>query len=92
LAPCANIGDDAAVFEPAHGTAPDIAGKGIANPIATFLSAKLVLDYLGEKKAGSRIQSAVDRVIEKGEALTPDMGGENTTDQIAEAIIRELLP
>jgi len=91
LAPCANIGDDAAVFEPAHGTAPDIAGKGIANPIATFLSAQLMLDYLGEKEAGSRIQNGVERVIEKGEVLTPDMGGGNTTDQIAEAIIRELL-
>jgi isocitrate/isopropylmalate dehydrogenase len=51
-----------------------------------------MLDYLGEKKAGSRIQKAVERVIEKGEVLTPDMGGENTTDQIAEAIIRELQP
>nr|NIM97230.1 NAD-dependent isocitrate dehydrogenase [candidate division Zixibacteria bacterium] len=87
-----NIGDDTAVFEPAHGTAPDIAGKGIANPIATLLSTQLMLDYLGEKKAGSRIQKAVERVIEKGEVLTPDMGGENTTDQIAEAIIRELQP
>jgi len=92
LAPCANIGDDSAVFEPAYGTVPGRAGKGIANPIATLLSAKLMLDYLGEKKAGSRIENAVDRVIEKGEVLTPDMGGENTTDQIGEAIIRELLP
>lgn len=51
-----------------------------------------MLDYLGEKEAGNRIQIAVDRVIEKGEVLTPDMGGESTTDQMAEVIIRELLP
>ena len=90
LAPSGNIGDEAAVFEPSHGSAPDIAGKGIANPVATLLSAKFMLDYLGEKKAGSRIQMAVERVIEKGKVLTPDMGGNATTDQVAEAIVREL--
>ena len=90
LASSADIGDKIAVFEPCHGTAPDITGKGIANPIATLLSAKLMLDYLGQKRAGMRIQSAVERVIEKGEVLTPDMGGKGTTNQIGQAIIEEL--
>ena len=90
LASSADIGDKIAVFEPSHGTAPGRAGKGIANPIATLLTAKLMLDYLGQKGAGMRIQAAVDRVIEKGEVLTPDMGGKGTTNQISQAIIDEL--
>ena len=90
LAPSANIGDGIGVFEPAHGTAPGRAGKRIVNPIATLLAAKLMLEYLGEKEAGHWIQRAVDHVIEKGEVLTPDMGGKNTTDEVGEAIIREI--
>jgi isopropylmalate/isohomocitrate dehydrogenase-like protein len=91
LAPSANIGDGIAVFEPAHGTAPGRTGKRIANPIATLLAAKLMLEYLGEKEAGHWIQTAADRIIEKGEVLTPDMGGKNTTDEVGEAIIGEIL-
>jgi len=90
LAPAANIGEVSSVFEPCHGTAPGRAGKGIANPIATLLSAKLMLEYLGEQKAGGQIQTAIERVIDKGEALTPDMGGTSRTDEIGEAIIKEL--
>jgi len=90
LAPGGNIGDKVAVFEPAHGTAPGRAGKGIANPIATLLSAKFMLDYLGQKEAGQRIRRAVEQVIAKGEFLTPDLGGKATTDQVGEAVIREL--
>lgn len=90
LAPSSNIGDKAAVFEPSHGTAPGRAGKGIANPIATLLAGKLMLDYLDQREAGKRIQLAVDRVIEKGEFLTPDMGGKSNTNQVAQAIIDEL--
>ena len=91
LAPGGNIGQNTAVFEPAHGTAPGRAGKNLANPIATILSAKLMLEYLGEKKAGNRIQEAVDRVLESGKVLTRDMGGESSTDEMGEAIISELL-
>ena len=91
LAPSANIGDGIAVFEPAHGTAPGRAGKRIANPVATLLAAKLMLEYLGEKEASRWIQVAVDRTIEKGETLTPDMGGKNSTDEVGEAIIGEIL-
>jgi isocitrate/isopropylmalate dehydrogenase len=90
LAPGGSIGEKVAVFEPAHGTAPGRAGKGIVNPIATLLSAKFMLDYLGQKKAGTRIQTAVERVIAIGEFLTPDLGGRATTDQVGEAVIREL--
>ena len=90
LAPAANIGEVSSVFEPCHGTAPGRAGKGIANPIATLLSAKLMLEYLGEQKAGGQIQTAIERVIDKGEALTPDMGGTSRTDEIGEAIIKEV--
>jgi isocitrate/isopropylmalate dehydrogenase len=64
----------------------------MVNPITTLLSAKLILDYPGEKEAGIRIKDADDCIIDKDGVLTPDMGGENTTDQIAEAIIHELLP
>lgn len=91
LAPSANIGDGIGVFEPAHGTAPGRAGKRIANPVATLLAAKLMLEYLGEKEASRWIQVAVDRTIEKGETLTPDMGGKNSTDEVGEAIIGEIL-
>ena len=90
IAPGGNIGEKVAVFEPAHGTAPGRAGRGIANPIATLLSAKFMLDYLGQKEAGKRIQTAVEQVIAKGEFLTPDLGGKATTDQVGEAVIREL--
>jgi isocitrate dehydrogenase (NAD+) len=90
LAPSANIGDGIAVFEPAHGTAPGRAGKRIANPLATLLAAKLMLEYLGETEAGRWIQVAVDRVIERGEVLTSDMGGQSSTDEVGEAIISEI--
>jgi isocitrate/isopropylmalate dehydrogenase len=90
LAPAGNIGDEAAVFEPSHGSAPDIAGKGIANPIATILSAGFMLDYLGEKRAGERIRNSVQRFIGSGGELTPDLGGTGTTVQVARGIIAEL--
>jgi isocitrate/isopropylmalate dehydrogenase len=90
LAPGGNIGEKVAVFEPAHGTVPGKVGKGTVNPIATLLSAKFMLDYLGQKEAGKRIQTAVERVIDRGELLTPDLGGTATTDQVGEAVIREL--
>jgi isopropylmalate/isohomocitrate dehydrogenase-like protein len=90
LAPSSNIGENAAVFEPAHGTASGRAGKGIANPIATVLSAKLMLDYLGEVESGNWVQKAVENIIEEGKVLTPDIGGKNTTDQVGEAIIGEI--
>ena len=90
LAPSANIGDDYALFEPVHGSAPDLAGKGIANPIAAILSAKMMLDYLGESKWAERIEEAILTVLATGNTLTPDLGGIATTRKVTTAIIAAL--
>lgn len=87
VAPGVNIGDKAVCFEPAHGTAPDIAGKNIANPLSSILSGAMMLDYLNEKEASDRIWKAVTRVLEGGRNLTPDLGGKGTTTGLATAII-----
>ena len=89
LAPSGNIGDTTAVFEPVHGSAPDIAGKGIANPTAAILSAAMMLDYLGEKEAAKRVEKAVDLVLERG-PRTPDLGGDATTEAFTEAVVEAL--
>jgi isocitrate/isopropylmalate dehydrogenase len=86
MAPSGNIGDSFAVFEPVHGSAPDIAGKGIANPMATLLTAKMMLDWLGEKKAALVLDQAVLAVLNEGKALTPDLGGKAKTYEAAEAV------
>jgi isocitrate dehydrogenase (NAD+) len=90
FAPGANIGDDCAVFEAAHGSAPDIAGKNLANPIAITLSGALLLKYIGENREAKAIENAISRVLAKGEILTKDMGGNATTAEIRDAIIDEL--
>ena len=93
IAPSGNIGERAAIFEPVHGSAPDIAGKGIANPTATILSAAMMLDHLGEGRVARAVEEAVDRVLEAG-PRTPDLGGKATTKEFAEAVaakLRELL-
>ncbi len=81
-----NIGDDYAIFEPTHGSAPKYAGLNKVNPIATIRSAKMMLDYLGETALASRIEDAVARVIAEGRVRTYDMGGNATTTEMAEAI------
>ena len=90
LAPSANIGDGYGLFEPVHGSAPDIAGTGIANPIASILSAKMMLDFLGEDEWAERIENAVVSVLKEGKYLTPDLGGSSTTREVTEAIIGAL--
>lgn len=87
LAPGANIGTDCAVFEAVHGSAPDIAGKGIANPTALLLSAVLLLRHLGETEAADRIADAVFKVCRESRTLTVDLGGEATTREFADAVI-----
>ena len=83
----ANIGDDAAMFEAVHGSAPDIAGKGLANPIAMLFSALMMLDYLGEKKASEKIRSAVYAVLlDHKELCTKDIGGNGTTESFTNAV------
>ena len=90
LAPGGNIGKDAAIFEPVHGSAPDIAGKGVANPGAMLLAACMMLDYIGEKAACDRIRAALKAVIVEKKTLTPDLGGTASTQQFADEIARRL--
>jgi isocitrate dehydrogenase (NAD+) len=87
LAPSANVGDGVAVFEAVHGSAPDIAGKGIANPTALILSAVLMLRYLNEPQAANRIENAVRTVFERGNVRTGDLGGGANTQQFTDAVI-----
>ena len=89
LLPSANIGDDNALFEPVHGTAPDIAGQGIANPTATILSAAMLLDHLGYDAEATRIETAVEGVLADG-PRTGDLGGDADTETVTAAIIDRL--
>ena len=91
LAPSGNIGDDNGLFEPVHGSAPDIAGKNIANPCSMILSASMMLDYLGEKEIANNINNAVEKVISDGKVLTPDLGGDASTSDITKAIVNEMI-
>lgn len=91
IAPGANIGERDAVFESVHGSAPDIAGKGIANPVGAVLSAAMMLEWLGEEKAAAVVRSAVERALVRG-SLTPDLGGSLTTARITAAIVESLEP
>jgi isocitrate dehydrogenase (NAD+) len=90
LAPGANIGETGAIFEAVHGSAPDIAGKNLANPMALILSAALMLDHLGEHAAADRVRKAVREVLRDGSKLTRDLGGTAGTSEIAEAIAARL--
>lgn len=91
LVASANVGNSFVMGEPVHGSAPDIAGKGVANPIAAIRSGALLLEYLGYMKEASRIYSAVDLVLEEGsQHLTPDMGGNNTTEGVTQKILKNL--
>jgi isocitrate dehydrogenase (NAD+) len=91
LVPGANLGWEYAVFEPVHGSAPDIAGRGLANPIAMILSGALMLRHLGDSPAAAAIERAVDSVLAAGEVRTPDLGGGATTMQVAEAVAEALV-
>jgi len=90
LAAGANLGWEYAVFEPVHGSAPDIAGRGVANPIAMILSGAMLLRHLRENAAATAVERAVDRVLERAEARTPDLGGASSTDEVAAAIVEAL--
>ena len=90
LTPSANIGVDGAIFEPIHGSAPDIAGQHIINPTAAILSGALMLAHLGEATAASSIERAISNVISDGTILTRDMGGDASTEAFADAVIAVL--
>ncbi len=85
-----NIGDNYAVFEPTHGSAPKYAGKYKVNPMAMLLTSKLMLDWLGETDMAERLEKAIAHVIKQGEVKTYDMGGSNTTLEVAEAVAKAL--
>jgi isocitrate dehydrogenase (NAD+) len=90
LVPGANFGDHCAIFEAVHGSAPDIAGRNIANPTAVLLSGVLMLRHLGENEAASRVKAAVDRVYHARKTLTRDVGGSASTSQFADAVIEAM--
>jgi isocitrate dehydrogenase (NAD+) len=90
LAAGANLGWEYAVFEPVHGSAPDIAGRGVANPVAMIRSGAMLLRHLGEHGAADVVESAVDRVLAAGEVRTPDLGGTSSTDEVAAGVAKDL--
>jgi len=92
VVPSGNIGEEAAIFEAVHGTAPDIAGKGLANPTALLMSAILMLQHLGEKSAADRIEQALIKVYQEGKHITRDVGGTASTQQFTDAVIAALPP
>jgi 3-isopropylmalate dehydrogenase len=89
LLPSANIGPERALFEPVHGTAPDIAGEGVANPSAMILSTAMLLDHLGYTTESQAVQDAVEAVLESG-PRTPDLGGSASTEDVTAAVVDRL--
>ncbi len=89
LAASANLGDNAAIFEPVHGSAPDIAGRGIANPLAAISAAAMLLEHIGEARHAAHVRSAVDATLRDG-ILAPDLGGTATTAQVLNAVLTRL--
>ena len=87
IVPGANLGDDCAVFEAVHGSAPDIAGKGLANPTALMQSARLMLMHLGERTAAENLQRAIESVYAEGKFLTRDVGGQASTSEFTDAVV-----
>ncbi|HLY63602.1 MAG TPA: isocitrate dehydrogenase (NAD(+)) [Terriglobia bacterium] len=90
LVPGANLGDGVAIFEAVHGSAPDIAGKGVANPTALMLSAVLMLRHLGQTEVAGRVEAAIHRVYEQGRNLTGDVGGKSSTEEFTSTLIGAL--
>ena len=90
LAPSGNIGDNHGIFEPVHGSAPDIAGNNISNPIAMLLSVSMMLEYLNEEYWAEKVKIACENVLEKGKVKTPDLGGNNKTMDVANEVIKEI--
>ncbi|MDX1394462.1 MAG: isocitrate/isopropylmalate family dehydrogenase [Gemmatimonadota bacterium] len=90
FAPGANLGESAAIFEAVHGSAPDIAGKGIANPTSLLLAACLMLEHIGQDEVATRIRAALGRTLNDGSSLTADLGGDANTSEFAGAVIANL--
>ena len=90
LAPGANIGEDAAIFEAVHGSAPDIAGQGIANPLALMYASALMLDHVGRQDLAKRMRAAIHATVHEDNVRTRDLGGQATTKEVAEAIVQRV--
>lgn len=90
LAPGANIGEHAAIFEAVHGSAPDIAGQGIANPLALMYAAALMLDHIGRQDLATRLRRAIHATVHEDNVRTRDLGGQASADAIADAIVRRI--
>ena len=90
MAPAANIGEDLAVFEPVHGSAPKYAGQNRANPLATLLSARTMLDYMGLSEDAERMQKAIEEALKRPETRTKDLGGTAGTKEFTQAIVSNL--
>jgi isocitrate dehydrogenase (NAD+) len=90
LAPGANIGANGALFEAVHGSAPDIAGRGVANPTALLFAACMLLDHLGDRETAGRIRTAVERTLRTDAVRTRDVGGHASTDEFTVAVVRRL--
>ncbi|KAL8692736.1 MAG: hypothetical protein Q9218_002295 [Villophora microphyllina] len=90
LVPSANVGDGFVIGEPCHGSAPDIEGKGIANPIATIRSVGLMLEFLGEEEAAGRVERAVEGCLVEGKVVSPDLGGKVGTEEVIEDVLKRL--
>ena len=93
LAPSANLNPARtfpSMFESVHGSAPDIAGRGIANPMATMLAGSMMLDFLGESAAAASVEQAVLAVLAEGNGLTPDLGGSGTTRTVSDAVVERV--
>jgi isocitrate dehydrogenase (NAD+) len=90
VVPSGNIGDEYAIFEAVHGTAPDIAGKGLANPTALIMSAVLMLNYLNEREAAKKVDAALIKVYREGKHTTKDVGGKAGTKEFTDAVIAAL--
>jgi len=92
VVPSGNIGENSAIFEAVHGTAPDIAGKGLANPTALLMSAVMMLRYLEERPAARRVEAALEAVYREGKHTTRDVGGSAGTEEFTAAVIAQLKP
>jgi isocitrate dehydrogenase (NAD+) len=90
LVPGANIGERFAIFEAVHGSAPDIAGKGLANPIALLRSAAMLLEHIGQRAAARKVEDSVRKTLQEGKGLTRDLGGDGNTSSITERLIANL--
>jgi isocitrate dehydrogenase (NAD+) len=90
MAPGANIGADAAIFEAVHGSAPDIAGQGKANPVALMLAAAMMLDHVGRQDLGTRLRTAIDATLNVDRIRTGDLGGTASTPAFAQALVARI--